>query len=167
MATTQEKLELLTRAQQGDKAACARLVEENAGISGILDATPFLVYFIENVYHKLSGALPAVQTTAAFQAALSQGQITEKEKSLWKFVLPAYGDAEFSPPAVGKRFRKRRLRDDPQLCPEIREAGTAPICAVREPREVCGSYELRKQRCWHLSAPLLLSIKAIIVGKHL
>jgi len=28
----EEKLELLTRAQQGDKAACARLVEENAGL---------------------------------------------------------------------------------------------------------------------------------------
>ena len=47
--------------------------------------------------------------------------------------------------AVGKGLRKRRLRDDPQLCPEIREAGTTPICAVREPREVCGSYALRKQ----------------------
>ena len=28
----EEKLELLTRAQQGDKAACERLVEENAGL---------------------------------------------------------------------------------------------------------------------------------------
>ena len=80
------------------------LVEENAGISGILDATPFLVYFIENVYHKLNGALPAVQTTAAFQAALSQGQITEKEKSLWEFVLSAYGDAEFSTKQLEKDF---------------------------------------------------------------
>ena len=80
------------------------LVEENAGISDILDATPFLVYFIENVYHKLNGALPAVQTTAAFQAALSQGQITEKEKSLWEFVLSAYGDTEFSTKQLGKDF---------------------------------------------------------------
>ena len=78
--------------------------QENAGISGILDATPFLVYFIENVYHKLNGALPAVQTTAAFQAALSQGQITEKEKSLWEFVLSAYGDAEFSTKQLEKDF---------------------------------------------------------------
>ena len=80
------------------------LVEENARISGVLDATPFLVYFIENVYHKLNGALPATQTTAAFQAALSQGQVTEKEKALWEFVLSAYGEAEFSTKQLEKDF---------------------------------------------------------------
>ena len=80
------------------------LVEENARISGVLDATPFLVYFIENVYHKLNGALPATQTTAAFQAALSQGQVTEKEKALWEFLLSAYGEAEFSTKQLEKDF---------------------------------------------------------------
>ena len=80
------------------------LVEENATISGMLDATPFLAYFIENVYHKLNGALPTAQTTAAFQEALSHGQVTEKEKSLWEFVLSAYGDAEFSTKQLEKDF---------------------------------------------------------------
>ena len=80
------------------------LVEENARISGIVDATPFLVYFIENIYHKLNGALPTAQTSAAFQAVLSQGQVTEKEKSLWEFVLSAYGDAEFSTKQLEKDF---------------------------------------------------------------
>lgn len=80
------------------------LAEENAQISGILDATPFLVYFIENVYHRLSGALPATQTTTAFQAALSHGQVTEKEKALWEFVLSAYGDAAFSTKQLEKDF---------------------------------------------------------------
>lgn len=79
------------------------LVEENAAISGMVDATPFLVYFIENVYHKLNGALPTTQTTAAFQEALSHGQVTEKEKSLWEFVLSAYGDTDF-PPSSWKRI---------------------------------------------------------------
>ena len=80
------------------------LVEENAAISGMVDATPFLVYFIENVYHKLNGALPTTQTTAVFQEALSHGQVTEKEKSLWEFVLSAYGDTEFSTKRLEKDF---------------------------------------------------------------
>ena len=80
------------------------LVEENATISGMVDATPFLVYFIENVYHKLNGALPTAQTTAAFQEALSHGQVTEKEKALWEFVLSAYGDTEFSTKQLEKDF---------------------------------------------------------------
>ena len=80
------------------------LAEENARISGVLDATPFLAYFIENVYHKLSGALPAAQTAAAFQAALAQGQVTEKERALWEFVLSAYGDAEFSTKQLERDF---------------------------------------------------------------
>lgn len=80
------------------------LAEENAHISGVLDVTPFLVYFIENVYHKLNGVLPARRTTEAFQAALSQGQVTEKEKALWSFVLSAYGEAEFSTKQLEKDF---------------------------------------------------------------
>ncbi len=80
------------------------LAEENARISGVLDATPFLVYFIENVYHKLNGVLPAAQTTAAFEAALSQGQVTEKEKALWTFVLSAYGNAAFSTKQLERDF---------------------------------------------------------------
>ena len=80
------------------------LAEENAQISGILDATPFLVYFIENVYYRLSGTLPATQTTAAFQTALSHGQVTEKEKALWEFVLSAYGGAAFSTKQLERDF---------------------------------------------------------------
>ena len=66
--------------------------------------TPFLAYFIENVYHKLNGVLPTAQTTEAFQTALSHGQVTEKEKALWEFVLSAYGDAEFSTKQLEKNF---------------------------------------------------------------
>lgn len=80
------------------------LVEENAQISGLLDVTPFLVYFIENVYHKLEGALPVPATTVAFDEALAQGRITEKESALWHFVLSAYGTAEFSTKQLEKDF---------------------------------------------------------------
>ncbi len=80
------------------------LVEDNTQISGVLDVTPFLVYFIENVYHKLDNALPASATTVAFDDALSQGKITEKESALWHFVLSVYGTTEFSTKQLEKDF---------------------------------------------------------------
>ena len=80
------------------------LIEQNARISGVLDVTPFLVYFIENVYHKLSNALPAASTTEHFQAALASGSVTEKEKDLWQFVLSAYGGGEFSTKQLERDF---------------------------------------------------------------
>lgn len=80
------------------------LAESNAGVSGVMDATPFLAYFIENVYHKLGSALPAAKTIDAFLTALAQGQVTEKEHALWNFVLSAYGDREFSTKQLEKDF---------------------------------------------------------------
>ena len=80
------------------------LTEQNAAISGVLDVTPFLLYFIENVYHKLGSSLPAPKTTDAFQKALDGGLVTEKEKDLWYFVLSAYGDGEFSTKQLEKEF---------------------------------------------------------------
>ena len=80
------------------------LTEQNAAISGVLDVTPFLVYFIENVYHKLGSSLSAPKTTDTFQKALDSGLVTEKEKDLWYFVLSAYGDGEFSTKQLEKDF---------------------------------------------------------------
>ena len=80
------------------------LTEQNAQISGLLDVTPFLVYFIEQVYHQLGTALPAPAATETFQAALAQGKVTEKEAALWRFVLTAYGSAPFSTKQLEKDF---------------------------------------------------------------
>ena len=80
------------------------LSERNAQISGVLDITPFLVYFIEHVYHKLNGALPVPSTTKVFDDALAQGKITEKEAALWRFALSAYGDGAFSTKQLEKDF---------------------------------------------------------------
>lgn len=66
--------------------------------------TPFLVYFIENVYHKLITALPSPNTTETFQNALAQGDVTEKEQTLWQFVLTAYGNGQFSTKQLEKDF---------------------------------------------------------------
>ncbi len=80
------------------------LAEDNAKISGVLDATPFLIYFVENVYHKLDGALPAPITAITFDDILAQGNVTEKETALWRFVLSAYGNSEFSTKQLEKDF---------------------------------------------------------------
>ena len=52
----------------------------------------------------MNGTLLAVQMVDVFQPALSHGQVTEKEKLLWEFVLSAYGDAEFSTKQLEKDF---------------------------------------------------------------
>lgn len=80
------------------------LAERNAQISGVMDVTPFLVYFIENVYHKLITALPSPNTTETFQNALAGGDVTEKEQALWQFVLTAYGNGQFSTKQLEKDF---------------------------------------------------------------
>lgn len=80
------------------------LVERNARISGILDVTPFIVYCIENIYHKLGDAQPAPVTTQAFEELLAQGTITGKESALWHFVLSAYGGTTFSTKQLERDF---------------------------------------------------------------
>lgn len=90
--------------------SCARYykaytrVEQNQQISGVLDVTPFLVYFAESVYHRLGEDQPQPRTLQAFEEALRQGKVTEKERALWQFVLAAYGSEEFSTKRLEKDF---------------------------------------------------------------
>lgn len=80
------------------------LVEQNAALSGTVDITPFFVYFIQHVYGNLKNSLTAENSLEVFQKALAKGQITEKEKTLWQFVLSAYGTGEFSTKQLEKDF---------------------------------------------------------------
>lgn len=80
------------------------LVEQNARISGVLDVTPFLLYFTKEVYHKLRSEQPDRITTDTFRQALQNGKITEKEHALWQFVLTAYADQPFSTKQLEKDF---------------------------------------------------------------
>lgn len=79
------------------------LAERNQSISGVMDATPFLVYFIENVYNKLN-ITPLEQSMDVFLQAMKVGKITEKEQKLWYFVLSAYGNSEFSTKQLEKDY---------------------------------------------------------------
>jgi Fic family protein len=72
------------------------IIEENETISGILDITPFLVYFAHNVYDKLEPPSPDTPAQERYRAAYSEGNITEKERDLWNFILSEYGRGEFS-----------------------------------------------------------------------
>lgn len=90
--------------------SCARYykaytrVEQNQQISGVLDVTPFLVYFAESVYYRLGEDQPELRTLQVFEEALRQGKVTEKERALWQFVLTAYGSEEFSTKRLEKDF---------------------------------------------------------------
>ena len=80
------------------------LVEQNHQINGMLDVTPFPPYFPESVYSRLGEGQPQPRTLQAFDEALRQGKVTEKERALWQFVLTAYGDEEFSTKRLEKDF---------------------------------------------------------------
>ena len=79
-------------------------VEENAKLSGSIDLTPFLTYFIHEVYDQLELCVPASAERSFFQDILKSGQITEKEHALWNYVLSAYGTSQFSTKQVEKDY---------------------------------------------------------------
>ena len=82
-----------------------KLVEDNAKISGLIDVTPFLVYFAETIYNKVeAGNSVKPNIIEMFNTALKEGKITNKEKDLWNFVLSAYGQNEFSTKQLEKDF---------------------------------------------------------------
>lgn len=79
-------------------------VEENKNFSGKIDVTPFILYFINNVYNRINEGSAAVETLTAYEDAVKRGKITEKETKLWKFVLSCYGTEEFSTKRLEKDF---------------------------------------------------------------
>lgn len=80
------------------------VIEENKKISGKIDVTPFIVYFIKNVYDKLGENPTVEETLSAADEAVVAGKVTEKEAKLWKFVLSFYGTDEFSTKQLEKDY---------------------------------------------------------------
>ena len=95
------------------------LTEQNAQISGVMDVTPFLVYFIENVYHKLVSALPDPNTTETFQNALAPGQCHRKGTGPVA-VCPhrLWGESVLHQTA-GKRLWQCGLCNHPWICTQV------------------------------------------------
>lgn len=79
-------------------------IEENKKYSSKIDVTPFILYFINNVYNKMNEGSTTVETLTVYDDAVKDGKITEKETKLWKFVLSAYGTGEFSTKRLEKDF---------------------------------------------------------------
>lgn len=79
-------------------------IEENKKLSGKIDVTPFILYFINNVYNKMNEGTTTVETLTAYDDAVKDGKVTEKETKLWKFVLSFYGTEEFSTKQLEKDF---------------------------------------------------------------
>lgn len=77
-------------------------VEENRNYSGKIDVTPFLLYFVDNVYNKMSSG--ATAALSVYDEAIKAGALTAKEKDLWEFVISFYGTDEFSTKQLEKDF---------------------------------------------------------------
>lgn len=80
------------------------VIEENKKISSRVDVTPFVLYFINNVYNKINESITHTDTLYAFDNAVKNGKVTQKEIQLWKFVLSFYGTDEFSTKQLEKDF---------------------------------------------------------------
>ena len=82
------------------------LIEQNAEISGIVDVTPFVLYFAQNVYNRLSQTMPGQYTLDEFANALLRGDVTEKEHDLWDYARNRYNGQWFSTKELEKDYGK-------------------------------------------------------------
>ena len=80
------------------------LIEENYKFSGVIDITPFLKYYSENVYDKIGKEEVKPDTLAKYGELLQSGEITAKEAELWQFVLSAYAGKSFTTKQLEKDF---------------------------------------------------------------
>jgi Fic family protein len=79
-------------------------ITENRKVSGVLDVTPFVLYFTEHVFAKLGKRTMALDIFSSLEALLAKGLVTVKEKELINFVLSTYGYQEFSTKQLEKDF---------------------------------------------------------------
>ncbi|MBQ3069424.1 MAG: Fic family protein [Clostridia bacterium] len=80
------------------------LIQKNQKFSGVIDITPFILYFTKYVYNKMTADSTGMDTLVLYEDAVKNGQVTEKETKLWKFVLSCYGTGEFSTKQLEKDF---------------------------------------------------------------
>ncbi len=80
-------------------------ISQNYKMSKILDLTPFIDYFLSNVLTKLNIKYNNSDVLTEFNKLLNNGEITEKEKDLFYFVLSYYGAETFSTKQLEKDYR--------------------------------------------------------------
>ena len=81
------------------------LISNNFKVSRILDVTPFVNYFVDNVLIKLEKKAMPINALKKFDNLLQTGEITTKEKDLFHYVLSAYGTNEFSTKQLEKDYK--------------------------------------------------------------
>ena len=84
---------------------CFEQIAENYKISNRLDVTPFLEYYIYSVISKLPKDYHQGDILGDFHKLIAAGEITEKEKDLFHFVLSQYGTKPFSTKQLEKDYR--------------------------------------------------------------
>jgi len=62
-------------------------------------------FFVDNVFSKLEEKRENEKPLAKFNDILKTGNITEKEKDLFLYILSSYGDSEFSTKTLDKDFK--------------------------------------------------------------
>lgn len=81
------------------------VIEQNANISNIIDISPFIAYFTNNIFANLKHQPIECDSLKIFKEALKQGKITSKEKDLFMFISSTYSDTEFSTKQLEKDFQ--------------------------------------------------------------
>lgn len=79
------------------------LIEKNYFFSGVIDVTPFLEYINTYVYSNIA-LIQNKDSIKAYRYILEHKSITEKEASLWKFVISHFGTEEFSTKQLEKAY---------------------------------------------------------------
>lgn len=96
------------------------VVEENAKLLKLMDITSFIIYTTEYIYNKLSDDKNINGVMEKFKEELEKGSITEKERDLFRFVMSAYGDMEFSTKQLEKDFREAGLLSGQKLGTKVK-----------------------------------------------
>ncbi len=77
-------------------------IERNHLYTKKIDVTPFISFFADNVYNDIEKK--SFDTLKNYRSLLKEGQITEKEASLWNFVLSQFSDSPFSTKELEKAY---------------------------------------------------------------
>lgn len=85
--------------------AAFKTITENHKITGILDVSPFLHFYIENVFSRFEEIQKTEDVLSDFKRIVESGAVTKKEEELFYFVLSNYGSSEFSTKMLEKDYR--------------------------------------------------------------
>lgn len=83
------------------------IIEQNCNISGVIDVTPFIMYFNDNIFSNLKPEETDfnIDIMKIFNTYLKEGKVTSKEKELFIFILSNYGAEEFSTKQLEKDYQ--------------------------------------------------------------